>query len=415
MKKKIALVVEHEPNSGGAFFNLINLLKEINNITNYEFIIISLNKKNNDYLKKQKLNFLNFDFGKFFYLIEKLKTSIRKFLIDIKAYRYSSYFKNNKFENFFKKKKVDLVIFFGVSELSFYLRDINYVNCYLDSCHLDNPEFPEIKSMDTFFARESNYRNILNSSVFILSGSKECTDELLNNYNIKSEKVVQFPYLPQDELKNNIETNINNFDNKDLFNFLAKPKKYIFYPANYWSHKNHIYIMKSLKKINQNQEIPFFLIFCGADKSGFISKNKSYLIKRSKELGVHDYVLFLNHVSNKDLISLYKSSFALVMPTYFGPINIPPIEAHKYEIPVIYTKQFANLHYDFDYQIPIDLDDSQTLVDAIESLQNSKDLRNKLINNGKKFYTQMLTERSKFLINFQKKIDKFFKKRETWE
>ena len=103
------------------------------------------------------------------------------------------------------------------------------------------------------------------------------------------------------------------------------------------------------------------------------------------------------------------------MPTYFGPINIPPIEAHKYEIPVIYTKQFANLHYDFDYQIPIDLDDSQTLVDAIESLQNSKDLRNKLINNGKKFYTQMLTERSKFLINFQKKIDKFFKKRETWE
>ena len=414
MKKKLALVIEHEPKSGGAFFNLINLIKQIKNIPNYEIIIVSLNKKNNDYLNKQKLNFLNFNFGKFFYLIEKIKFFIRKFLIDIKAYRYSSFLKGNKFENFLKKKNVDLVIFFGVSELSLYLKDINYVNCYLDSCHLENPEFPEIKFQDTFFVRENNYRNILNSSVFVLSGSKECTNELLINYNIKSEKVVEFPYLPQDEINNKV-ANINNFDNKDLLNFLANQKKYIFYPANYWSHKNHIYIMKSLIKINYNQENPFFLIFCGADKSGFISKNKSYLKKKSKELGIDKNVLFLNHVSNNDLINLYKNSFALVMPTYFGPINIPPIEAHKYEVPVVYTKQFANLHYDFDYQIPIDLDDNQTLVDAIESLQNSKDLRNKLINNGKKFYNEILKERSKFMKNFEEKVNKFFNKRETWE
>ena len=40
--------------------------------------------------------------------------------------------------------------------------------------------------------------------------------------------------------------------------------------------------MKSLKKINLKQEIPFSLIFCGADKSGFVSNNKSYLIKNLK-------------------------------------------------------------------------------------------------------------------------------------
>ena len=415
MKNKIALVIETEPKSGGAFFNLINLIKEIKKITTYEFIIVSLNKKNNDFLKNQKIDFLNFNFGKFFYLFEKIRYAIRSFLIDIRAYKYSSFLKDNRFENFFKKKGVDLVIFFGVSDLSLYLKDINYVNCYLDSCHLENPEFPEVKSLETFFKREKNYKNILSSSVFILSGSKECTNELSINYNIKSAKVVEFPYLPQDEFSNEGKTELNNFDNKYLQNFLAKPKKYIFYPANYWSHKNHIYIMKSLKKINLKQEIPFSLIFCGADKSGFVSNNKSYLIKKSKELEIKDNILFLSHVSNKDLINLYKNSFALVMPTYFGPINIPPIEAHKYGVPVIYSKQFANLHYDFDYQIPIDLEDNQTLIDAIESLQKDKDLRNKLINNGKKFYEEILKTRLKFLSNFEKKIDQFFYKRETWE
>ena len=68
MKNKIALVIETEPKSGGAFFNLINLIKEIKKITTYEFIIVSLNKKNNDFLKNQKIDFLNFNFGKFFFI-----------------------------------------------------------------------------------------------------------------------------------------------------------------------------------------------------------------------------------------------------------------------------------------------------------------------------------------------------------
>ena len=100
MKNKIALVIETEPKSGGAFFNLINLIKEIKKITTYEFIIVSLNKKNNDFLKNQKIDFLNFNFGKFFYLFEKIRYAIRSFLIDIRAYKYSSFLKDNDLKIF---------------------------------------------------------------------------------------------------------------------------------------------------------------------------------------------------------------------------------------------------------------------------------------------------------------------------
>ena len=99
------------------------------------------------------------------------------------------------------------------------MKDINYVNCYLDSCHLENSRVSRGEIFGNFFKREKNYKNILSSSVFILSGSKECTNELSINYNIKSDKVVEFPYLPQDEFSNEGKTELNNFDNKYLQNF----------------------------------------------------------------------------------------------------------------------------------------------------------------------------------------------------
>ena len=38
-----------------------------------------------------------------------------------------------------------------------------------------------------------------------------------------------------------------------------------------------------------------------------------------------------------DEYPLYDQSLALVMPTYLGPTNIPPLEAFAYETPVCYS------------------------------------------------------------------------------
>ena len=37
------------------------------------------------------------------------------------------------------------------------------------------------------------------------------------------------------------------------------------------------------------------------------------------------------------MASLYKESIALVMPSYFGPTNIPPLEAFNLGVPVLYS------------------------------------------------------------------------------
>ena len=44
----------------------------------------------------------------------------------------------------------------------------------------------------------------------------------------------------------------------------------------------------------------------------------------------------MNFLPDEEISYLYKNCLAVVMPTYFGPTNIPPLEAFKLGIPTIY-------------------------------------------------------------------------------
>ena len=57
----------------------------------------------------------------------------------------------------------------------------------------------------------------------------------------------------------------------------------------------------------------------------------------TKKYNLEDQVRFTGFVSNEEINYLYSQSLALVMPTYFGPTNIPPLEAFKLNVPVLYS------------------------------------------------------------------------------
>ena len=52
---------------------------------------------------------------------------------------------------------------------------------------------------------------------------------------------------------------------------------------------------------------------------------------------------------------LYSQAFALVMPTYFGPTNMPPLEAFKFKIPVLYSNIKGLKEQVEDVNIALDL------------------------------------------------------------
>ena len=53
------------------------------------------------------------------------------------------------------------------------------------------------------------------------------------------------------------------------------------------------------------------------------------------ELGVTDAVHLLGFVDEDELVALYQHAHALIFPSFFGPENLPPLEAFALGCPVI--------------------------------------------------------------------------------
>ncbi|HEX6260676.1 MAG TPA: glycosyltransferase, partial [Woeseiaceae bacterium] len=65
---------------------------------------------------------------------------------------------------------------------------------------------------------------------------------------------------------------------------------------------------------------------------------------------------------------LYSDALALVMPTYFGPTNIPPMEALALGVPVLYSDLPSFREQLGEAARYIDLERPESLADALDDL-----------------------------------------------
>ena len=101
-------------------------------------------------------------------------------------------------------------------------------------------------------------------------------------------------------------------------------------------------------------------------------------------LNLNNEIIFLDFVKDEDLPFLYLNSIALTMPTFSGPTNIPPWEAFKIGVPVIYSDILGIREVYKDSVYYIDPMRPQTMADAIIDVIDNQSVRKKLVANGKK-------------------------------
>ncbi len=95
------------------------------------------------------------------------------------------------------------------------------------------------------------------------------------------------------------------YKNRLVNNFLL-PKKYLFYPAGFWPHKNHLLLLKAIKKLKKSN---VNLILCGLKKN-FFKEIKNFI-----EFNNLKNVKYLGSLSDNNLIKVYKYSTAIVIPS----------------------------------------------------------------------------------------------------
>jgi len=309
------------------------------------------------------------------------------------------------FEKKLNEYQIDLVYFLSPICFQQSLEKLNYITTLWDLCHRDEPEFPEVRLNKEFEKRDKSYKNILPRATAILVDSETGKVNTAYRYGINLDRIHIVPFQPTEVIRDKINSN----DSQKL-NIHEKFKidKYIFYPAQFWPHKNHVYLLEGLSILEQKYGFQISAIFSGTDKG-----NKEYIKSYASKLKIEDRVRFAGFVPDKEMIELYSQSIALVMPSYFGPTNLPPLEAFQLGVPVLCSDKPGLRDQVGDAALLMDLKNPSSMALHLKNLIEKNKIREQLINAG---YERLKhfdnNDRVKILKNI---IENFSWKRSSWD
>lgn len=264
------------------------------------------------------------------------------------------------------KLKVDLVLFASPDRRAMQLYRHSYILTILDLAHIEHPEFPELSMYGEFERREQLLREAARKATAIFADSEPARRLITMHYGVPESRVFAAPFLMSYSLKGfKADSEVRAAIRKRY----GLAEHYIFYPAQFWPHKNHKYILAGLHLMRQRHGWAPQAVFCGSDK-GMLQRVLAF----ARRLAVHDLVRYCGFVPDADIPYLYSGAMALVMPTYCGPNNIPPMEARSLGVPVCYSDLPAFREHMGSSVRYVDLKDPMSLADALVSIHDESSL-----------------------------------------
>jgi len=398
---KIGIFLEGSPKMGGGFFQSLKSLLLLLNIDKYnsKIEVIITDNQTTKYLKekniKSKLYKLNIFFRYFtqFFEIDLIRDLFNKFKI------------SHPFTSFIRKNNYDLIIFLGPSILSKYCAEISFVSNIWDVDHKKNSPFPEHKKDYIYEKRENYLKIVLFKSFKIIVPHEENKNELIKFYNIPASKItIQtfIPYLPNMDISINKSEKVE--ENYDLEKI--QKKKIILYPATFWAHKNHNFIIEAAKVMVKDNKNDFHFVMTGSDRGNF-----SHILKLINSENLQNYITIFPLISNFLLKKLYEDCFAVIMPTDAGPTNLPLYEAMFFKKPIFYSDKMNNDQELKKIIFSIDLSDVHSFLEKLYNINND-DIKTKTMK-GYDYYNKFCTKESLYS-NYKLIIDEFIKQYSKW-
>jgi len=325
MKKRIGLFLGSDRDSGGMFQYSLSVLEAISRLPEdmFECIVGYTNDHWLDYLKEYAIPavYVPLGFwGRFFGALWRVSG------LPLGTWRYvCRYF--HPVAKTLLKQKCDLWFFPSQDRWS-YLIPVPSLGTIHDLMHRYEPGFPEVSDQREYRLREYQYSNMCRWTRGVIVDSSVGKQHVQESYGVPAERIFVLPYVipkyfyevqaPADfELRYQL------------------PDKFLFYPAHFWEHKNHKILIRSIARLKIR--IPDInLVLVGSRDNGYDSALN--LVHR---LGVAENVHFLGYVPDRDMPEIYRRARAMVMPTFFGPTNIPPLEAFATGCPAAVSRIYG--------------------------------------------------------------------------
>jgi glycosyltransferase involved in cell wall biosynthesis len=360
------------PEVGGGFtFQdevLKALIRQVVNVPHHEFYVIGTSSSLDIYLTKLQthanLKFLLISDPNVFELaVEWLK---KGFLTFSRIFKWPG-----PLERLARKNRLDLVWF--VAGGCFEVIDTPYIATVWDLQHKLQPWFPEVSTNGIWAGRELQYRYFLSRASYIIVGTEAGRDEVEMFYQIPKFRIFKLPHPTPSFAFESADGDVIDVGKK--YNI---PPNYIFYPAQFWAHKNHVNLLHAIKIIRDKYRLDLPLVLVGSDKG-----NAEFVKQVADDLGLSKQLYLLGFVPQADLYSLYKNAAMLAYISLCGPENLPPLEAFAVGCPVLASEVSGSLEQFGDAVLYCNPKSPEHIADKIYQLYSDNDLSASLVHKGR--------------------------------
>lgn len=369
---------------GGLTFELTFVDELLKHKTNHEFIIYYFGEKN-AFKPRENAKFVSLKYFK------KPTVSFAPFCMKLT--------KTPIFPlNYILKKDCVNVVYFIAPYLHEHI-EVPYFALIRDVSHRILPHFPEFSSNRVFEKLEKRLNLFLTSASKIITCNTIAKNDIQTLYDVIDENIAILP-LPYPNWIESVKESKRILEINSLYK-----NSYILYPAQFWTHKNHIRLILA-KQIMEEQNINLKVVFTGMDRG-----NKEYLQNRIEELNLEEDVIFLNYVTHSELAALYKNAFALVYPSLAGPDSLAALEALYFNCPVLISDHLGynqQLRKSALYFNPLDERDIVSKITMLNDIAS----RDEIIASG-----QILVRENScknYVDKFLNMMDNFYLTRQCW-
>ena len=223
------------------------------------------------------------------------------------------------FERSLRHHAIDMVWF-----TTHYAEDcgLPYIATVFDLEYLDQPWFPEVSANGEWEIRHAHYSRYLPKATRVVVPNESGREQVMRHFGLRASRILTLPH-PTPQLPAPLDPG-----EVQARHSIEPP--FLLYPAQYWAHKNHVTVLEALRLLNADGGRRYQLVCVGSDKG-----QRDRVQSLVAALGLEEDVRLLGFVTREELAALYQGAHALVYLSYFGPENLPPLEAFALGCPVV--------------------------------------------------------------------------------
>lgn len=225
---------------------------------------------------------------------------------------------------------IELMLYPAPSRYSFE-SGVPYVMAIHDLQHRIHPEFPEVSADGEWEAREYLFANGVRHAEAIVVDSEVGREDVLEFYGhlISPDRVRVLPFVLPPYLVKPTAADIT-----ATLGSLHVTGRYLLFPAQFWPHKNHRRVVEAVAGLHR-QGIDVTVVMTGSAsgpiRSGTLVEVREIVARED----IGNLVRILGYVDDTAMAPLYARAAGVLLPTFFGPTNIPVIEAWAMGVPVL--------------------------------------------------------------------------------